>query len=358
MNDDQNSSATLVMPDIAPNCRRRRFSKRLFAAFILELALAVTVALMASRITRTPKPALESERRNFTRLVWMSGKGTLLNSFVLQGRYIEPRFSPEGTSLLLTRMKPGGAAIWRLALPNHELQRLTSDAVRSSCPVWSASGKDFVFVSWRRNRTEIFEAQKTGHPSHEFFRDESIKFPNDLSPDGRWLAFTRKAWWTSELWLLQPGTGKAFRFFDSKAEPADARFSPDGKWIAFTLNVAGQEDVYLAPFLSGTVSLPLRMSQLVRVSPEGGYSPEWGRDSTALFYMNKDRDLIKVELTDDSGLPKTTRKLFHIASSGSSEFEYRFGGYCVDLRHDSFIFALAGFVVPDRAGIPFLRPAD
>ena len=55
--------------------------------------------------------------------------------------------------------------------------------------------------------------------------------------------------------------------------------SPDGKWIAFTSTLTGRREIYVQPFPSG--------SGRWQISPDannGGDWPRWRRDSQELFY--------------------------------------------------------------------------
>jgi Tol biopolymer transport system component len=146
----------------------------------------------------------------------------------------------------------------------------------------------------------IFQQQVGATPPHLFRMDLStdkaeelisttaFQEPQDVSPDGKTLAYTqRNARGDDDIWML-PLTGDRTpsSFSESRFEEWAVRFSPDGRWIAFTSDESGRTEVYVAPFpATGGKRL---------VSAGGGRAPRWSRDGRELYYLSADQHLVTV----------------------------------------------------------------
>jgi dipeptidyl aminopeptidase/acylaminoacyl peptidase len=108
---------------------------------------------------------------------------------------------------------------------------------------------------------------------------EQPAMPMHWSPDGRLLVY----------WTTDPKTaGNIFAFnLDEKKSipilqtPADERnpqVSPDGKWIAYSSNETGRSEIYIKQFPEGPAK--------IQVSVNGGVFPRWRRDGKELYFMS------------------------------------------------------------------------
>jgi serine/threonine-protein kinase len=59
------------------------------------------------------------------------------------------------------------------------------------------------------------------------------------------------------------------------------QISPDGRWMAYTSNVSGESEIYVRPF-------PGVGSDRFPVSTSGGFNPLWSPDGRELFYCRRD----------------------------------------------------------------------
>ena len=69
----------------------------------------------------------------------------------------------------------------------------------------------------------------------------------------------------------------ATEFYES-----DPQLSPDGRWLAYSADISGAYEVYLQSLTDGG-------ARRIRVSSQGGLRPRWKGDSTELFYTSADR---------------------------------------------------------------------
>jgi len=82
--------------------------------------------------------------------------------------------------------------------------------------------------------------------------------------------------------------------------------SPDGRWLAFVANDGADDEyrVFVRPF-------PRADGQRIPVSLEGGSSsPEWSRDGSELFYVNRSGEVMAARLSTGTPTRITRRPLF------------------------------------------------
>jgi hypothetical protein len=75
------------------------------------------------------------------------------------------------------------------------------------------------------------------------------------------------------------GESKPYRFLQTAAGESQAQLSPDGRWVAYTSYESGTQEVYVRPFPTG--------EGLWKVSVKGGWEPRWRGDGKELFYLEE-----------------------------------------------------------------------
>ena len=69
---------------------------------------------------------------------------------------------------------------------------------------------------------------------------------------------------------------------------ADPQLSPDGKWVAYTSNESGRLEVYVQSFPAG--------GGRWQISVDGGARPRWNPKGGELFYISPNLELMAVEV--------------------------------------------------------------
>jgi Tol biopolymer transport system component len=73
------------------------------------------------------------------------------------------------------------------------------------------------------------------------------------------------------------GPGESKRFLGTEFSSQDADLSPDGRWMAYTSNESGGEEIYVQGFPGPGAKH--------RISAAGGRSAAWARNGRELFYL-------------------------------------------------------------------------
>ena len=189
--------------------------------------------------------------------------------------FFQPRFSPDGTRLAFTVGEGySGVAgdVWVYALASQGLNRLTFGG-NELYPLWTPDGRRIAFLSYA-NEAGIFAKAADGSSTEERLTpsDTTALFPESFSPDGRTLAYTRIGA-TADIFLITQG--EEARLFESRASCAD--ISPDGRWIAYSSPGSGVSSVYVRP---------LEGEGKWQVSPNLGAYAQWSGDGRKLFYID------------------------------------------------------------------------
>jgi Tol biopolymer transport system component len=128
------------------------------------------------------------------------------------------------------------------------------------------------------------------------------------------------------LMLPLEGDRKPEPFVASEFQETQGQLSPDGKWLAYTSNETGRFEVYVEPFPRGAGAVGKWA-----LSPAGGEEPRWRSDGKELFYLDPGGRLFAVPVQNTGpkssfamGAPKA---LFDTRLSR----EERWQGYSVPL---------------------------
>jgi serine/threonine protein kinase/Tol biopolymer transport system component len=241
-----------------------------------------------------------------SRLILMDGRGRELGPIAPAGYYRHPRFSPDGTRIVAEKVgEDRNVDLWLYDIARRSAARLTSSDAPDEPPTWSPDGRRVVFSSKRGGLFDVYsKTVDTTEPEHPFVTLPGDKFVEHWSRDGRFLTGTVLR---SGLWLfpVDPKEKPRLLHADAKTENWQSQISPDGRWLAYTSCASGTPEVYVEPF-------PATGSRW-QVSTDGGVQPHWRRGGSELLYLTVDGMLTSVSLTDGSWQKSHATPLFHVA---------------------------------------------
>jgi Tol biopolymer transport system component len=244
------------------------------------------------------------------------------------GPFAFPRFSPDGTKLLLMR----GATknnLWVYDLLRTTLTRVSFGRYQGS--IWTRDGR----ITTPRGgpgdqRIVIRAADGTGDDSAPLTDGGMAERPADWTPDGQTLLYNRGG----ELWSVTPGRTKPVQILPGPFTKQFPRLSPDGRLMTYTSNDDGTNQVYVSS-LSGE-------GGRVQVSVGGGAGSVWSPDGRRVYFRgpigesNNDIGLLASEIT--------TRPLL---AASKPRLIFRNNGYNpsarIDLSPDGKQFAMITF---------------
>jgi serine/threonine-protein kinase len=194
--------------------------------------------------------------------------------------YRFPAVSPDGRRIAVSLFEQGSADVWMLDPSRGVLTRLTTSPRLEFMPRWTRDGRTLNFVSDTGAFTLYTMPADGGAAPAVLWESGFDKYPGNVSPDGRTLAFTQDNTETlGDLWLLDlDGEKRARPWLVTPFDERQPEFSPDGRFILFFSNESGQYEVYLAPIANAGAK--------TRLSTGGGKDACWSPDGRRIFYRN------------------------------------------------------------------------
>jgi serine/threonine-protein kinase len=211
-------------------------------------------------------------------VVWVDRAGRIvgkaIDELVDMGR--DPRLSPDGERLLLTKGPINDGSVWVYDLRRRPPIPLAVGG-DSRGAVWSPDGKQVAFLKASGSPPGIYTTRADGSVVNaEPLRPEGTRaMPAAWSGAGELFAFRQPA---------KPGIvvvplardGEVREIVATDPVEIDPALSPDGHWLAYVSNRTGDNEIWVTRYPDGVP---------VRVSRNGGFEPVWAKDGRELFYV-------------------------------------------------------------------------
>ncbi|MBY0491813.1 MAG: protein kinase [Gemmatimonadaceae bacterium] len=240
-------------------------------------------------------------------------QGALLNEVVIRqtsgaeatlalpaDAYLQPRFSPDGSRILLQTRRGrlltytrGSGAITPLG-----------DAYRGD---WMADGQRIVFMgSPNRSVFQTRRADGTG-PIDTLMQDRDAA-ESILSPNAQWIVFRTPAARAApnDLFAVRPrDTAAPVPVASGPSVELSAAISSDSKWLAYVSDASGRFEVYVRPFPAD--------GPRITISQDGGAAPFWSKQGRTLYYR-RGTTLLAADLGADGTIAPTRRTILDLKS--------------------------------------------
>ncbi len=269
------------------------------------------------------QPALSSTA---LKLAWFDRSGKQLQEIAAPDEYYQVRLSPDDKKLALAIGQPNHI-IWIYDLVRDAKSRFTFDDKCHSSPVWSHDGSQLAYSQADGGLQDAAVFSKSsdgaGEPKPVLDRipgEDVQQAPDDWSPDGRWIIYTRGAIGAgtqgTDLWMLPlDGHQKPSPYVTGPGDQQEAQFSPEGRFVAYQSNESGNPEIYVAAF-------PWTGAKW-QVSTNGGAGPRWSQDGQELFFWAGEQ-IMSVRVTRVGAGIETSQPhaLFHLSLVGENTFRY------------------------------------
>ena len=217
---------------------------------------------------------------NSSRLVAVDAAGGSRPVVEGQSRFDHPRFSPDGTRLVVSVALDTGNELWVYDLARNARARLSVGG-QVSRPIWSHDGLSITFQ--REGSLYSMPADDSRTPGVLLARDQSANalFPLAWSRVGPTLVYSRPAPGTNRDVFTLSADGVPTPFLVTPRDERSAMLSPDGRWMVYAALEAGREEEVYVERNPGP-------GERVVVSVGGGREPVWSPFGDEIFYRSTD----------------------------------------------------------------------
>lgn len=197
-----------------------------------------------------------------------------------------PSVSPDGERVVVQGFEQGNYDIWVHEIDVPVKSRISFDPTMDSYPVWMPGGAR---ISWRFDRqgnADIFWRPLNRDAEPEpLIATPSSEIPADWCADGSCVVYMVSGLSSGiDIWYgMRKPDGSGFEtksFVESPFNEVNPRLSPDGRYLAYCSDESGTYEVYVRAFPEGRVA--------TQISRNGGCQPRWSRESSELFYVERD----------------------------------------------------------------------
>ena len=273
-------------------------------------------------------------------LTWFDRQGRIMSTVGDPGIYRILELSPDGTSVALERADPAtqNVDVYLFEFARGVNNRFTFDAAREVQPVWSPDGNSVIFTRMGGGISEVYRRDANLAGEEEFlFRARDLGVPSSVSPNERFLLFTGPLPGPADIKAVDLSrvleAREPIAIVTSEFNEANARFSPNGRWFSYASNESGDIEIYVRPFNPDAApGESPSVGGRVMVSKGGATfgGAIWRADGKELFYLTRDGSLMSVAVETEptfkvSGPPQALFKapapvLFFDASSDGERF--------------------------------------
>ncbi len=187
------------------------------------------------------------------------------------------RVSPDGTRVAYSRGDPD-SQIWVYTIASQTPRQLTFDGA-NRYPVWSPDGTRIAFQTMDEGEASSLSWMAADGSSGERQLvtpgGTSRLSPASWSSDGLLVYLASR----DIMFIDVEGGGGPEVFRQTPFAEQHPDLSPNGKWLAYTSDESGANEVWVAPFPRGEAAY--------RLTTDGGTSPVWSRDGRRLFYKRR-----------------------------------------------------------------------
>jgi Tol biopolymer transport system component len=191
-------------------------------------------------------------------------------------------WTADGREIVFSSNRGGLYTLWSVSASGGAPEPLSAVGEDAFQPSTSRQGSRLAYLRRRRN-TNVWRTVGPGWtgpkgPPTKLISSTREQMDQDISPDGRRIAFRSNRSGSFEIWICDSDGSNPIQLTSLGAPNSGTpRFSPDGRRIAFDSRKEGHSDIYLIGAEGGA---PLRLT----TEPFENSVPSWSRDGRWIYF--------------------------------------------------------------------------
>ncbi|MFN0170317.1 MAG: protein kinase domain-containing protein [Bryobacteraceae bacterium] len=236
-----------------------------------------------------------------TRPTWLDRSGRASSAIDPPGDYIDFRLSPDENQVALSRVDPttNTPDIWIHDMVRGVATRSTFHPMTEAGVQWSPDGLAILFRSNIAGFSDVYRKSAFGGTNEElWFGGTQEHAAHNGSPaflmsdySNGYTIYTASTSNGYDVWaVLRPGDSPPLPQGRTPFNEMHGNLSPDGRWLAFTSDESGKFEVHVQAFP--------KPNDRWQVSTAGGSEPRWRGDGRELYYISQSGKLMAVTVVN------------------------------------------------------------
>jgi len=224
-------------------------------------------------------------------LVWLdrSGKEVGKLSTLNLSTNTAVRISPRGDQLLYMASQATRTDVWVAQLSRGARTRISLESEGGAFGIWSPDGNQVAYKNGSGGDSIVVRTSDGLGSEHVVAKMQGDTLPRSWTADGNSIVFEHHGPdpnSSGEIWVAPLKSGEAPHLLLRNISSFGTELSPDGKWLAYTSDESGRLEVYVIPFDPQASPDNALATGRWQISTEGGTSPRWSRTGKELFFHN------------------------------------------------------------------------
>jgi serine/threonine protein kinase len=199
------------------------------------------------------------------------------------------RVSPRGDQLLYNATQGMHTDIWVAQMSRGTRTRISLEKEGGAFGIWSPDGHQVAYQNGIGGDSIIVRTSDGLGSEHVVAKLQGNVSPRGWSRDGNYIVFEYHPPDPNspgELWVAPLKPGEAPHLLLRGVLSYSSDLSPDGKWLAYTSDESGRLEVYVVPFNPTATPSNIFAAGRWQISTDGGNQPRWSRTGKELFIPN------------------------------------------------------------------------
>jgi len=210
-----------------------------------------------------------------------------------------PKWSSDGSKIAFWAYRPWGegGSIWTMNADGSNQKKIYHQyGYDQYCPAFSPDGGKIVFNNHKRYTEhtdhDIWIMNSDGTNAHIILDDDWQSAGCSFSPDGKWIAFTRKKGEICEIWAMRPDGSELRKIVGSEYNPycspkaTQIDWSPDGAKLAFVSTKAGNYDIWILTNVRDVINGEKPIYEQITTDSSKDIEPAWSPSGDKIAFVS------------------------------------------------------------------------